>query len=202
MEINENELPNNDIPTDWIGKKARVLYDKPFYTPYKKGDIVKIVPADNSLAIMFGKQTMVQREGERTYSLPKYAVELVEDDVEVTSAEELRVGDKVRLKEHVYGCEPGDTGILVEPDLFAIMFGIEFLVKLDRTGETKAIEPNILEKVKELKKGSVVKMEQDDDWGAFRLGQKFVVVKEGEFLGIVDNDGEFRALDHFKYKIL
>ena len=206
----DDENQNRDIPVEWIGKKARVLYDKPLATPYSKGDIVKIVPADNDVALIFGKQAMLQREGERTYSLPKYMIELIEDDnIQLTpgkksKGKKFKIGDKVRITDGGFalGCKIGDTGVLVYPDLLAIMLGIEFLVKLDRTGEIKAVEPSALEKIKDLKEGSLVKMLQDDSWGAYSKGQKFSVIQQGDFLGIIDNDGEFRALEHLEYELL
>lgn len=207
----EDEIQNRNIPVEWIGKKARVLYDKPLATPYNKGDIVKIVPADSDLALILGKQALLQREGERAYSLPKFMIELIEDDdnVEITPGKKpddkkFKIGDKVRITDNGFapGCKIGDTGVVVYPDLLALLLGIEFLVKLDGTGEIKAVEPSALEKIKELKEGSLVKMLQDDSWGAYSKGQEFSVIQQGDFLGIIDNDGEFRALEHLEYKLL
>lgn len=86
-------IGNNEIPVEWIGRKARVTEDNPSESPLKKGDIVTVIKAEG-IFTLFGLETMVQRHGdERPYTVYVGAVELLDENGNV----QLKAGDMVRL---------------------------------------------------------------------------------------------------------
>jgi hypothetical protein len=88
-----NTVGVDEIPVEWIGRKALVLKDNPSSSPLKKGDIVDIIPAPGFFAFL-GLETMVQLEGdERPYTVFAGAIELLDESGTV----ELKAGDMVRL---------------------------------------------------------------------------------------------------------